>query len=734
MTARLLWALVPAWVLARAGTARADDTTELEGLLEEPLVAGVSKSTESASAAPAMTTIVTAAELRRFGIRSLDEAINFLATGMTAETPLTAAEVGTRGVVITQDYGAHVLVLLDGHALNEVWGGTAYFDRGAAIPFELIDHIEFMLGPGSVLYGSNAMLGVINIVTKRARDYRGLHAAVETEILPGGEGLPGWSLRSALGAGFEFDVDGTPGEVTFGGEYYNLEGPKFRFGPQDYGVDGVTGLPRVFSNESPPGVWGGLADTTYYARIPAGYARFVLGDFELKFRGAWNERSFPYHGGNFDDPENRELDRWLSLDASYRIPVGSQVQLFARLYGDLYDYQQFYPSNAAEDCLEGQLDGCLYYLEGTARWGGLEVNGSFDWLGDERFVTLLGADGRVKNVSSHIDTSDLVTGDLPPPAGVVDVTELGVGIYAQQSMRAATWLSFSSGVRLDLDERYGGYASPRFAVLLSPWKGSAFKGIYSKAFRAPTAFERYYEDETSQIEAPDLSPEVVRGIEGSFEQRFGTQRVEVGVFQSSWKDLVITEALSDAEVQAAVDRGDLAPGTDYAEQTKNAASIESYGVTARFDGSALKGQLTYGTSVTWAHARRTDPGGEPVELVAAASIFGNARIAYDFADGWPVVALASRLVGNRIANLEGPTGAPDVAPPQVELRGTVSGPFPELLGLSYRVSGSYAFSDVYPYTVGPAVKADGTSEFAPVDQIKIAIGLAYDLDFLAQGD
>src|SRR6185503_17011460 len=116
------------------------------------------------------------------GIHSLDEAINFLSLGMVTENPLGAVAIGARGVLVTQDYGSHVLLLINGHSVNEQWGGTAYFERGAAIPLELVDHIEVILGPGSVLYGSNAMLGVINVVTKRAKDYDGVHAVVESEI------------------------------------------------------------------------------------------------------------------------------------------------------------------------------------------------------------------------------------------------------------------------------------------------------------------------------------------------------------------------------------------------------------------------------------------------------------------------------------------------------------------------------------------------------------------------
>jgi outer membrane receptor for ferrienterochelin and colicin len=138
----------------------------LDALLGQSIVSTPSKGSETDTTAPATSTVITAEQLRRYGLRSLDEAINYLSLGMATSSSLHAAEVGARGVLINGDYGNHVLLLLDGHVLNEPWNGTAYFERGAGVPFELIDHIEIMLGPGSVLYGSQAMLGVIHIVTK----------------------------------------------------------------------------------------------------------------------------------------------------------------------------------------------------------------------------------------------------------------------------------------------------------------------------------------------------------------------------------------------------------------------------------------------------------------------------------------------------------------------------------------------------------------------------------------
>jgi len=154
--------------LLAGADARADDADDLAALLDQEVVHGASKTSELAKDAPGSTSVITADEIRRYGIRSIAEAIDFLGMGLVTQNPLHSVEVGGRGVLLTADFGNHVLLVVDGHVYNEPWDGTAYFEQGAAVPIELIDHIELILGPGSVLYGANAMFGVVNVVTKRA--------------------------------------------------------------------------------------------------------------------------------------------------------------------------------------------------------------------------------------------------------------------------------------------------------------------------------------------------------------------------------------------------------------------------------------------------------------------------------------------------------------------------------------------------------------------------------------
>ena len=146
------------------------------------MVSTASKTSERASSAPALSTSISADDLRRYGIKTVSEAIDFLSLGVATSDNLNGGEIGARGVLITGDRGSHFLLLLDGHAVNEQVRGSAFFGSGAGIPIEIIDYIEIIVGPGSVLYGLNAMLGLINVVTKRVRDWSGVKLMADSAV------------------------------------------------------------------------------------------------------------------------------------------------------------------------------------------------------------------------------------------------------------------------------------------------------------------------------------------------------------------------------------------------------------------------------------------------------------------------------------------------------------------------------------------------------------------------
>jgi len=739
-------ALAGALALLVAPPARAESPAELDELLGQSIVSTPSNGSETDTTAPATSTVITADELRRYGIRSLDEAINYLSLGMVTSSPNHTAEVGARGVLLNGDYGNHVLLLVDGHTLNEPWNGTAYFDRGAGVPFEMIDHVEVILGPGSVLYGSQAMLGVINVVTKRAKDFSGVRVIVEGDAaLPparaGGPESPGFTAslgggyRLAAGYGREFEIGKSPSELTLGLDYYANQGPTWRLGPQAYGDDYVSGAPKNFGPKTPPGTWGGLLEDADYLEVPAAYVRFSTGDFKAAVRASTYRRSTAFpdslaaYAGDFDDTGNREIDRFINLDLSQRVVLTSRLDLLVRGYGDLYDYQWFNRSSAAEDCPDGFVTGCRRYLVGQGRTLGGELRANFQWP-VLRASTLFGIDAKVRDVEDSLRIEDAAGAASIPPSGGSRTDGL-IGPYIAQTLSPTSFLDVNVGLRLDHDTRFGDKLSPRTALGLTPWNGGRVKLIYAEAFRGPSAYELTYVDPNSQIAAPELGPETVRSLEGSFEQRFGKHRIMFGIFRSWWSGLVDSAVLSTDALDAAIASGELTPGLTEAYQNQNVAGVDNIGMNAGYEGAAVGGRLRFGTNVTVArtHVDEGDGSGA-LEMPVAAQVFGNARASYALGGSLPTVALAVRAQGKRLADryYDGGFASPPKVSPLVATRLVLTGPFAPVPGLSYRAGGECSFAATEPYVIGASLyAADETTqtELAPMRRAQVFVGLEY---------
>jgi outer membrane receptor protein involved in Fe transport len=716
---------VAALITLGTRSARAQDTSALEGVLNEAIVSSASKTSEGQSSAPALATSLTAEDLRRYGIRTLSEAIDFLSLAVSSSDNLGGGEVGARGVLLTGDRGSHFLLLVDGFVVNDPLRGSTTFGAGAGIPFELIDHIELIVGPGSVLYGSNAMFGIVNVITKQAKDYKGARVVVESELPT--------SIRAAAGAGAGFELFGQAGQVTTQLEYYKQEGPDLFFDAENTGVDRFTGKPgRNTRNGGPTGIWGGArASHSLYADSPSGLLRVVLGNTELHVRASRYRHAAPTGPGNFDDPGTRDVETRAEIGLGHRVAVSTLLDISTRLYANYYQTRSDFIASRGELCPFGNIT-CDYVNEGRASATGLELQTNWDWFRDGHFVTTIGADARYSYVRATSDTLDLVNGTQPYPAAPA-LRRSGAILagYAQQTWALAPSFKLSGGARVDSDPRFDPVVTPRVAAIWEAWTGGIVKLAYSTAFRAPS-WDETDNSTARRIQAEGLQPERVRSVDLSVQHQFGSHRLVVGGFYSHWDSLVELSQLSDAEAISAIRNGKtLVPFTPGIQlvQYRNTTAVQNYGVNTGFEGTFASNRVAYGFNVTGAIADKDTAEGK-TRLTVAPRLFGNARVAATpWADG-PTLALATHLLGPRPADLsQGHFTPSPFAATQVQLRVTLSGPMPAVKGLSYRALANYAFADRGPYVVGPVTSETAvqrTPQLIPVDRFRTTVGLAYE--------
>lgn len=172
------WALA-AWLLAAPASAGAQDErqvdpSELRSLSIEELmeveVTSVSRRIERFSQTSASLTVITNEDIRRSGVRSLPEALRLANSLHVARVDSRTWAISARGFNIST--ANKMLVMIDGRTVyTPVFSGVFWDVQD--LPLDDVDRIEIIRGPGAALWGANAVNGVINIVTRSARETQG---------------------------------------------------------------------------------------------------------------------------------------------------------------------------------------------------------------------------------------------------------------------------------------------------------------------------------------------------------------------------------------------------------------------------------------------------------------------------------------------------------------------------------------------------------------------------------
>ena len=158
-----------------------NDTYELD-----EVVVTATKTAKKIKDVPASVSVITAEDLEKANVKTLDQALQYVPGMYVKESEgMRGTKISLRGMSQSQ-----VLVLMDGVPLNNGYAGGANWSN---IPLEMIDRVEVIKGSFSSLYGTNAMGGVINIITKSSADGK--------TIVKGGFGGNGTSTGSILTSG-----------------------------------------------------------------------------------------------------------------------------------------------------------------------------------------------------------------------------------------------------------------------------------------------------------------------------------------------------------------------------------------------------------------------------------------------------------------------------------------------------------------------------------------------------
>ncbi len=436
----------------------------LEELMNIRIV-GASKYEQKQQHVAAAVSIITRKDIRTYGWRTLNEALSSL-PGIHATYDYQYEYLGTRGLGLPGDFNTRVLITINGNRINNATYDQGPTGRDFPLDIDLIERIEFIPGPGSAVYGQNAMLGVVNIVTRNGSDVKGVELSASYQTA---ETMP--QERITLGKKFD---NGTDALISFSG--LQSRGANHLF---DFGDSGVSGVAHRLDGEN----------------VKQLFARATHGPFAFDFIYS-NRRKDDPTGMFFSDPlvaGQYQRDQYLNTQVQYNDNFANNtLNVLGRLFLGQYRYDNPLVYSGEKNHFTGPSD-----------WHGAELRFLSTALTDH--TLMLGVEyqynTRIKqtfqNFANPID--DIALRD----------SVVRVGVYAQDEWRITDTLSATVGLRYDHNDWIGSRLSPRGALIWQATPKTTFKALYGRAHRAPNSYERNYNDGVSQVANPGLHSEAV---------------------------------------------------------------------------------------------------------------------------------------------------------------------------------------------------------------------------------
>lgn len=417
-------------------------------------VYSASRHLENANQAPGSVSIVTAEEIKHYGWRTLAEILRSL-PGFYTSYDRDYTYLGVRGFSRPGDYNSRMLLLIDGHRLNDNVYDSAMLGTEFPLDLDLIDHIEVIRGPSSSLYGTNAFFGVINVITKRPDVGTSVEASAQDSSFLSRDGrLTGTFKNDRVSA-------------LVSGSMYRSAGADQLFYPEYDSPETNNGIAQDMDGDN----------------FGHAFADVEIGG--LRLQGLYGSRTkmipTAAYGSNFDDAAARNTDTRAYVDASYHRDISDITDLDIRAY---YDYYSFIATGAFGG--NQPVDRFLGFSTADSDWIGLDVKVGRQ-IGRQR-ITVGGEYEHTLKVNQKSFYEN------QPPA--IDDTETPslAAVYGEAELKLGSHVMLNAGGRLDWYDTFGITLSPRVALVYTPSAKTTLKYIFGRAFRAPNAYESYYAD------------------------------------------------------------------------------------------------------------------------------------------------------------------------------------------------------------------------------------------------
>jgi outer membrane receptor for ferrienterochelin and colicins len=520
-------------------------------------VYGASKYEQKLMDAPAYVTIVNRDAIKKYGYRTLADVLRSV-PGFFVTNDRNYQYLGVRGFNRPGDYNTRILLLVDGHRINDGLYDQAPIGTDFPIDLDLIQRVEVIRGPSSSIYGTNAFLAVVNVITRNGRNLKS-------------DEKHGLEVSGNAGS-----FNSYKGRLTYGNQW--AAGPELLVSAS---VFDSRGPDFFFRQPDNPAAGRMVAHNCDYDNFLSFFTKFAFRDFTLTGVYHSREKGVPTgaYGALFGDPRTRTVDTRAFVNLKYDHTFAGDWRVMARLSYNHYPYDGFYsisnitnpdePTSVVQNRDIGRTD-----------WWGSEVQVSKTFFDRHKVI--------VGNEYRDYFRLDQRNYDENPRTVLLDDhrTSNVWAFYAQDEITIFSNLKLNAGLRYDHYSTFGGSLNPRVALIYNPFKQTALKLLYGQAFRAPNAYELYYQDGgVTQKPNPDLKPEKISTYEVVWEQYFAQHyRFVASGYLYKINDLITQQT-------------DPADGVIFFDNTDR---VTAKGFTLELGGkwaSGLEGRLSYAMEI-----------------------------------------------------------------------------------------------------------------------------------------
>jgi len=451
-------------------------------------------------------TVITAADLEARQLRTLSDALKDV-PGLNVVQ--TGGPGGVTSVFIRGTNSNHTKVLIDGIDVSDPSNSTGAFDFGQLLTPD-IERIEVLRGPQSGLYGSDAIGGIINIITRSGSGPMKLEA-----------GLEGGSFET-----FNQAARLSGSQDAF---HYSVNATHFHAGATP-----VTPLDLLAPNEMRNDDY----DDNLTLSTKLGYD--ISSSFDLGLVARYTDIHLHTTGEDYLPPD------YTGVPAAQQTTAATD-EYFTRL-------------TAHAVCFDGLLDQTLGLAYSHLRTSTVDPQTTAVLNTGERRKADWQGNFRLARSETLVAGAEYERDEIEQPISAS--VHIGSGYAELQSQVGSHWFS-ALNVRYDDNSRFGGKATWRFApAWISAQSDTKLKASVGSGFKAPTLSELYQSFPAFLFFAnPDLKPETSTGWDAGFEQGLvhGVVRFGVTYYYNRINDLIA--AVPDSSVPGGTTYGNIGRAT-----------------------------------------------------------------------------------------------------------------------------------------------------------------------------